>query len=287
MIGKTIKELRIKNSLTQKDLAEKLFVTAQAVSRWENGEVEPSISTVTDIAKIFNVTVDEIVGNPVEEKKPEVIVDKQYIYKDAVQPVLGVCETCNKPIYDATEIVRRTTGGGRSPEVSRVYCKECDDKRIERERQAKINFSKSRKTKSFVISGIVAGIWLLITILVSISQKDLSFLAGNVAFALLLFTFISCCILDNNFIGEMSLGIFSWGFVKMPGLIFSLDLDGIIWLLTVKLAFWVIGFILACITGLLAVTIGGVLSIFVYPFALAKNIKHQEDVDLREIVNIN
>ena len=38
MLGEKIKKLRTTNSLTQKDLAEKLFVTAQAVSRWENNE---------------------------------------------------------------------------------------------------------------------------------------------------------------------------------------------------------------------------------------------------------
>ena len=46
MLGEKIKALRSENALTQKDLAEKLYVTAQAVSRWENNEVEPSINTI-------------------------------------------------------------------------------------------------------------------------------------------------------------------------------------------------------------------------------------------------
>lgn len=50
MLGDKIKDLRMKNSLTQKYLAERLFVTAQAVSRWENNEVEPSITTLTERA---------------------------------------------------------------------------------------------------------------------------------------------------------------------------------------------------------------------------------------------
>ena len=87
---------------------------------------------------------------------------------------------------------------------------------------------------------------------------------------------VSCLILDNNFIGEMISEIFSWGFVRFPGLIFTLDLDGIIWLITVKLLFWVLGFLIAALFGLLAVSLGLVLSIFVYPFALAKNIRSGE-----------
>ena len=71
----------------------------------------------------------------------------------------------------------------------------------------------------------------------------------------------------------------SWGFVRFPGLIFSLDLDGIIWLLTVKLAFWIIGFLLGALFLILAVALGMILSVFVYPFALGINIRHPEKTD--------
>lgn len=68
------------------------------------------------------------------------------------------------------------------------------------------------------------------------------------------------------------------GFVKFPGLIFTLDLDGIAWLLTVKLLFWVLGFVLAALFFLLAVGLGLIVGIFVYPYALKKNIQHPEAV---------
>ena len=62
MIGLKIKELRLKNKMTQKELGEKLYVTSQAVSRWESGEVEPSIATIIEISKIFNITTDELLN---------------------------------------------------------------------------------------------------------------------------------------------------------------------------------------------------------------------------------
>lgn len=99
MIGKTIKDLRIKNNMTQKELADKLFVTAQAVSRWENDEVEPNLQTIKEIAKIFKVSTDSIIGAAKPEVKPEpapVQQVTQVIYKEA-KPVLGVCEWCNTP----------------------------------------------------------------------------------------------------------------------------------------------------------------------------------------------
>ena len=94
------------------------------------------------------------------------------------------------------------------------------------------------------------------------------------------FTFVSCLVLDNNFIGEMVPGIFSWGFVKMPGLIFTFDLDGCLWFIGMKLLFIALGILLALAAAALAFAIGGILSLFVYPFALAKNINRPEETEL-------
>ena len=124
----------------------------------------------------------------------------------------------------------------------------------------------TRRTHSFVWSGIVAAIFFIVALI----TKDYGFYC---ALAVLGFTLTSCLILDNNFIGDMVLEVFSWGFVRMPGLIFTLDLDGIIWMLTVKLLFWILGIILAILCGILAIARGLILSLFVYPFALIKNIR--------------
>ena len=127
----------------------------------------------------------------------------------------------------------------------------------------------TRRIHSFVWSSLAAVALIVIGIVTS-----------NVAICcvlgILAFTLISCLILDNNFVGDMIAEIFSWGFVRMPGLIFTLDLDGIIWLLTVKLLFWILGFVLATFCGILAIALGLVVSLFVYPFAIYKNIKYGE-----------
>ena len=131
----------------------------------------------------------------------------------------------------------------------------------------------TRRIHSFVWSGLAALILIVIGIVTSVNTNDYINLAFWGVVGILAFTLISCLILDNNFVGDMVLEIFSWGFVKMPGLIFTLDLDGIIWLLTVKLLFWILGFILAIICGILAIALGLVVSVFVYPFAIYKNVK--------------
>lgn len=126
---------------------------------------------------------------------------------------------------------------------------------------------------SFVWSGLSALILIIIGIVTYSGSSNISDLFVWLVLGVLAFTLISCLILDNNFVGDMISSIFGWGFVTMPGLIFTLDLDGIIWLLTVKLLFWIIEIILAIICGILGICVGLVVSLFVYPYALYKNIK--------------
>ena len=61
-INKQILRLRTARGITQKELAGKLGVTVQAVSRWETAKCCPDIQLLPDIAKIFAVSVDELLG---------------------------------------------------------------------------------------------------------------------------------------------------------------------------------------------------------------------------------
>lgn len=61
-LGEKIKELRIKNKLSQEELANKLGVTRQAVSKWEQNLALPDINNMILISKIFNVKVDELIN---------------------------------------------------------------------------------------------------------------------------------------------------------------------------------------------------------------------------------
>ena len=132
----------------------------------------------------------------------------------------------------------------------------------------------STRTHSFIWGGLGAAAILALFIIMLANGADMGTFIFGIVLSVLTFTLISCLILDNNFVGEMVSAVFGWGFVRMPGLIFTLDLDGIIWLLTVKLLFWIIGIILATLTGILAVVLGLVVSLFVYPYAIIENIRH-------------
>ena len=68
-IGQLIKKIRKENNLTQKDFADKLGVTYQAVSKWENGKNIPDISILKQICDEYNLNIDEILNGETKKSK--------------------------------------------------------------------------------------------------------------------------------------------------------------------------------------------------------------------------
>ncbi|MBO5361028.1 MAG: helix-turn-helix transcriptional regulator [Clostridia bacterium] len=62
MLGQRINELRIAHGWNQVQLAEKLNITKQTVSNWENDNIQPSIEMLIRIAKLFHVSTDYLLG---------------------------------------------------------------------------------------------------------------------------------------------------------------------------------------------------------------------------------
>ena len=74
-----ILELRVKKGLSQEALAEKVFVTRQAVSRWENGDTVPNTETLKLLSQEFDVSINTLLGSPRKL----------------------VCQCCGMPLEDA------------------------------------------------------------------------------------------------------------------------------------------------------------------------------------------
>lgn len=72
MLGERIYELRIAHGWNQVQLAEKLNITKQTVSNWENENIQPSIEMLIRIAKLFRVSSDYLLGL---EDTPKINVD--------------------------------------------------------------------------------------------------------------------------------------------------------------------------------------------------------------------
>ena len=63
-VKKIIKTLREKNQLTQEQMAERLMVSRQAISRWENGDTQPDTESLKLLSKEFNVSINTLLGTP-------------------------------------------------------------------------------------------------------------------------------------------------------------------------------------------------------------------------------
>ena len=74
-IAEKIKKLRKDNNMTQEDLAEKLNVSRQTISKWETNVVIPDADNIVSICKLFNITTDELLDYKVEsvQKKRQFI----------------------------------------------------------------------------------------------------------------------------------------------------------------------------------------------------------------------
>ena len=71
-IGKKIMDLRKKNGLSQEELAERVGVARQTISKWELGETSPDLKQSKELSKIFNVSLDELTDNDIKD----VLVEK-------------------------------------------------------------------------------------------------------------------------------------------------------------------------------------------------------------------
>ncbi|MBP0990169.1 MAG: helix-turn-helix transcriptional regulator [Oscillospiraceae bacterium] len=60
--NKKLQKLRASENLTQEELAEKLYVSRTAISKWESGRGYPSIDSLKAIAEFFHITIDELIG---------------------------------------------------------------------------------------------------------------------------------------------------------------------------------------------------------------------------------
>ena len=66
-IGNKIMELRKKNGLSQEELAEKIGVARQTISKWELGETSPDLNQAKELSKVFNVSLDELTNNDIKD----------------------------------------------------------------------------------------------------------------------------------------------------------------------------------------------------------------------------
>ena len=76
-LGAQIKKYRTEFSLSRDELAEKLFVTRQSISNWENDRTYPDIKSLVLLSEVFSVSLDQLVKGDVDEMKKEISEQEQ------------------------------------------------------------------------------------------------------------------------------------------------------------------------------------------------------------------
>lgn len=280
-LGNLLASKRKMANLTQQQVGDALNVSPQAVSKWENDLAQPDLIALKRLAELYNVPVSQLIDAADEQAAdapaPEPAQEPTVTYIEVPQkPVLAVCEDCNKPIYDGNDIVRRTQHHFRSSPTNHVYCSVCAKKR-DRE-QARRDLSEAQTAKKRAIGwGIVFAVIVGVVLGVFTPVHFWSILLAACTFCL-----TSCIFLDESFVGEMWETMISWSF-HAPGVIFTLDLDGIAWLIAVKLLFWIIGALFAIAAFLFGTAVGMALAPFAVTYDYRVNAK--KVIELQSKIN--
>lgn len=130
-------ELRSRHELSQEALAEKLHVTRQAVSRWENGETVPNIDTLKVLSKLYDVSINTLLGSPRQlicqccgmlledgtmSREPDGSLNENYCkwcYADATLPMTA---STSSSIFSQTTWLVTLGRQKKSVLISKSYC---------------------------------------------------------------------------------------------------------------------------------------------------------------------
>ena len=293
--GEKISQLRKAKNMTQQQLGDALNVSAQAVSKWEHDLAEPDLSTIKKLATIFEVSIEELLDMDTPatttptSPAPEERIDPEKLTSDVVAEVektikksapatpIGHCVNCGCMVYESNL-------GSKTP---KVLCKKCKDEATARElreegiRQQKLSADRmqfrKRRNRSIFWGTVAAIIVLCITIGFMVKgggnsgELAATFFIG-LGLCYVAYSLVSMFFLPSGVIWDI-MAFFIGAPLKLPGIIFTWDLDGFIFLIVMKIVLGVLGFLLGCLLFFLGLAICAVVAPFVYPFAMAKTVR--------------
>lgn len=269
--GEKIASLRKAKGMTQAELGTELNVTFQAVSKWERGESYPDFDTMSRLAKLFGVPLSYFENDENGETAATAESAQEPAPAPAPKVMLGVCKECGKTVYEGEEATTEPA----------LVCKKCverkkveakraaeeADKRRKAAEQAKLDETHKIRNRGLIWSGAIIGVITVLCIIGLVADpKDVMYtLIGLAVIIVFGYPFVAQLFWDGVIVDIV---MFGGKVVGMPGVIFDLDLDGIIFLIVVKILFAVIKFLIWLVTFLAAAVVALLISPFTFPFAL-------------------
>ena len=285
-IGQKLAVYRRLSGMTQQQLGDYLNISPQAISKWEKDLSEPALATLRALAELYKVSVDEILDlksgfsdinvlSATEEPSEKESAAPQ----TATSQTIGFCKECGITVTEenlgAKQPVVLCKSCFELREARKVAAAEAQRKKLqeeaaieagkERVRRQKI---KSRLTWSLSVASIVAGLLAARLISGMIGNFEFSSLIVTIVLTYMVFSFVSCLFFDC----VVQDVVFDWfsKSIHFPGLIFTFDLDGFIWLIGMKLLFWALGLLLGIVTGIIGVLLGLICAPFAFPFVMRR-----------------
>lgn len=294
-LGQKLAAYRRENDLTQQQLGNRLNLSAQAVSKWENDLSEPDIATLKQLADIYEVSLDELLDLSEDENEEEAEEESKSASQEETPRMIGVCRECG------ITVTEENFGEHKSV----LLCRRCVEVREEKKRKEIENKKRAReeeraaqkrsvvdnrkaivkRAKAALITAGIVTLFSLISIIITatgaVESTPESFTMAHYAekfgtggaiglyiytvYAIFAFTF--CLFFD----GGVRLGCV-WGWtmgIKTPHLITTFDLDGLLWLIGMKLLFWFLGIIIALVAGIIGIFISlFIIAPFSFPHVL-------------------
>lgn len=286
-LGKKLAVLRKQHGLSQQNLGDELHVSAQAVSKWENDLAEPDLTTLKKLAQIYKVSIDLLLdadqdlsgaGGVDTEALATTVSEAVGKQLESKPQAIGYCKTCGIA-------VTKENYGAESPYV---MCKSCyktylEGQTSEREKKEEVLREMKKQRRKSIFTGIAFGILPLILAFVcvfSFPAEDTDTWVAFIACIVLsycVFSFVATLRLDSP-VQHMMLFMLTRS-VKWPGIIFSFDLEGLFFLIGLKILFAALSFIVGVLLAVVGVIVGLIISPFVFPISIVKfnrDIKQQQ-----------
>lgn len=304
--GKKIAELRLAKNMTQAQLGKELNVTAQAVSKWEKGASEPDLNTIKSICEIFGITADEFFGGishkqnaeetetaedesaftdaarlgenelcgektdgddsgETDEQTKNLPVDKSEVKRVPIE----ICSRCGKNLYSNAEfeIREKYVDPHRLEFVNprEVVCSDCLAKEKIDNKKAELTKDKDNVWRGLVFGGFVGAVAAIIIAVVAanyFSTLELVLLAAAVGYGG--FAFTAQCFYSDFLIDML---LFFCRSLKFPAIIFSFDLDGIAFLIGLKILFAIVGALFSITVFLFGLCLCLAVAAVTFPFS--------------------
>ena len=182
-IANRLLEYRKKSGLSQEELAEKLDISRQSVSKWERAEASPDTDNLIELAKIYGVTMDDLlnVDKPInfkEEEPVEHVASKGYVIEINKDNNFHEDEDDNKITLkkDGVYIIYEKTREKSQLDYEELYVKVEDENKkiveIEDFGKVKAVSTKAKKIKSIIDGGLILFIVLLYVALCTLEVAD-------------------------------------------------------------------------------------------------------------------